>query len=201
MSGKRPDRRVARTRQMLRDALMALMMEQGYDAVTIQDITDRANLGRATFYLHYKDKEELLIESMESTVNRFIERMQEYPLEQWAFPDGGPASQVFEYAREHAKLYRIIMSGHGGLKVSKRLHELIANNTQKLIELHVARTGVDPQLPIDFLCNYFAGALLALVFWWLENDMPYSTDEMVRMLNQISLYGSAPVLGLQVERG
>ncbi len=59
------DRRVQRTRQLLRDALMALIVEKGYDAISVQDITDHANVARPTFYLHYKDKEELLLSSVQ----------------------------------------------------------------------------------------------------------------------------------------
>jgi AcrR family transcriptional regulator len=58
------DRRKARTRQLLRDALMALIVEKGYEAISIQDIVDRANVARPTFYLHFKDKEELLFTSL-----------------------------------------------------------------------------------------------------------------------------------------
>lgn len=61
MSDKQLDRRVRRTRRALQDSLTSLILEKGYDAVTVEDITDRADLGRTTFYLHYKDKEELLI--------------------------------------------------------------------------------------------------------------------------------------------
>lgn len=62
----RADRRTNRTRRLLRNALMAAILEKGYDAITIEDITERADLGRTTFYLHYKDKEDLLIESLEA---------------------------------------------------------------------------------------------------------------------------------------
>ncbi|MEO8397816.1 MAG: helix-turn-helix domain-containing protein, partial [Chloroflexota bacterium] len=61
---RKPDRRIERTRQLLSKALMDLIIERGYDTITIQDITDRANVSRATFYLHYKDKDELLYQSM-----------------------------------------------------------------------------------------------------------------------------------------
>ncbi len=57
---RRLDRRVQRTRKLLRESMMALILEEGYDAISIQDITDKANLGRATFYLHFKDKDEVL---------------------------------------------------------------------------------------------------------------------------------------------
>ena len=68
---RKMDRRVQRTRKLLRDALMSLIMEDGYDAVSIQDITEKANLGRATFYLHFKDKDELLLDVMEQFIDDF----------------------------------------------------------------------------------------------------------------------------------
>ena len=69
------DRRIVRTRQLLRDSLMSLILEKGYEAVTVQHITDQANLGRATFYLHYKDKEELLVISLESLFDELVKTM------------------------------------------------------------------------------------------------------------------------------
>lgn len=196
MQNRKPDRRVQRTRQMLNTAMMELVMERGYDAVDVQTICERANLARATFYLHYRDKEQLLIECMEAIVAEFIERFREIPTEEWALADGAPVQQVFEYAREQAALYRMIMSGEGGMKVSKRLHELIASNTRAVLETQIEERNLTPQLPMDFICNYFAGSLLSLVYWWLESDMPYPAEEMVRMFRQISQYGRAQALGI-----
>ena len=69
------DRRGRRTRRQLKEALFALILEKGYDAVTIEDITGRADLGRTTFYLHYRDKEELLLEAIDSIANDLIARL------------------------------------------------------------------------------------------------------------------------------
>src|SRR5215207_4763884 len=65
------DRRVKRTREVLQKALIELMSERGYDTITIQDIVDRANIGRTTFYLHYSSKDELLVNCHESIVSKF----------------------------------------------------------------------------------------------------------------------------------
>src|SRR5579871_2834589 len=62
---RKPDRRIARTKKLLGEALISLMLERDYDQITVQDITDRANLSRATFYLHYGDKEQLLLERLQ----------------------------------------------------------------------------------------------------------------------------------------
>ncbi len=65
MGEDKEDRRVARTRQLLRDALVSLILERGYDEVTVQDVLDRANLGRSTFYAHYRNKDDLLFSGFE----------------------------------------------------------------------------------------------------------------------------------------
>lgn len=195
MTTPRPDRRVQRTRLLLRQALLNLILERGYDAVSIQDITDRADVGRATFYLHYKDKEDLLLEVMQTIVEAFEQRFQQIPLEAWALADGAPVEQVFQYAGEHAALYRAIMNGQGGFNVSRRLHAIIARSHRQVVEAQMAQGNISPRVPLDFLCNYFAGSVLTLVFWWLENDQPYPPDEMARLFRVISLYGRAHAMG------
>ncbi len=83
MNIKKSDRRVSRTRRSLREALMSLILEKGYDAVTIEDITTRADTGRTTFYLHYRDKEELLLESINEVVDGLFTQISQVPLAEW----------------------------------------------------------------------------------------------------------------------
>src|SRR5574338_1030565 len=79
----RTDRRIQRTRQSLRTALLALIKEKGYDAISIEDITERANVGRATFYLHYKDKEDLLLEEFSEMANEKVQVLADIPFSAW----------------------------------------------------------------------------------------------------------------------
>ena len=80
MNGKKTDRRVLRTRRALREALLSLILEQGYESVTIEEITDRADVGRTTFYLHYRDKEELLLECINGAVDDLVEEVSSIPV-------------------------------------------------------------------------------------------------------------------------
>jgi len=195
MQSPKTDRRVQRTRHLLCQAMIDLILEQGYDAVSIQDITDRADVGRATFYLHYKDKEDLLLEVMESIVNAFEKRFEQIPPESWSKVEGAPVEQVFVYAAEHAALYRAIMNGQGGFNVSRRLHAIIARALQQESEAQVAQHKISPRAPLEFLSNYFAGSLLSLVFWWLEYNQPYPPVEMARLFREVSFYGRAHAMG------
>ena len=195
MTQKRPDRRVLRTRQMLREAFLVLLKEKGFDALSVQEITDRANLGRATFYLHYRDKSELLEECMEALAADFISRMRGFPPDQWDITDLAPLIAIFSYAREQSDLYRVVMSGQAGLVASRRLHVLIAEHTRYNWEKKMEREHILLTVPLDFLCNYFAGSLLALVFWWLESGIPYPEDQMAEMFRELFITGQAKVLG------
>ena len=77
------DRRVQRTRTLLTRALMELIVEKGYQAITVQDIIDRANLGRSTFYAHFLDKEDLLMSGLEEVVHQLIQGMKSGPQTQY----------------------------------------------------------------------------------------------------------------------
>src|SRR5438067_9701914 len=102
---KRVDPRVVRTQQMLRDALIALILEKGYDAITIQDITDKAGLRRATFYLHYKDKEELLFAILGETFDELVCKIDQLRM-QLITPEAEMAMHliIFKHAQENADL-------------------------------------------------------------------------------------------------
>jgi AcrR family transcriptional regulator len=80
MANKRPDRRIGRTRRALKEALTALVLEKGYDSLTVEELTQRADLSRTTFYLHYRDKEQLLLESVDVMVNDLIRQITQLPV-------------------------------------------------------------------------------------------------------------------------
>lgn len=187
------DRRTRRTRRLLRDSLLSLILEKGYDAVTIEDITERADLGRTTFYLHYKDKEDLLLKSIQAISDELLSQISDTP----------PILLVFQHAAENADLYRIILRGEGANRATSWLQEIISGAARDFL---VTKTGqekveLSPQVPIEIFLNYFAGSLLGLVTWWLENDMPYPPEEMAEMFRTLFFQGARQVLGLPFAAG
>lgn len=77
MKPKKIDPRVRRTRQLIQDAFTSLIQEKGYEAITVQDITERATLNRATFYLHYRDKQDLMWQSTEEVLSELVDSLRE----------------------------------------------------------------------------------------------------------------------------
>ncbi len=200
---KQLDRRTRRTRRMLKEALFALILEKGYDAVTIEDITERADLGRTTFYLHYKDKEDLLVESIDSIAADLIARL---PPTAWnvADPPGDDGGQVmdairvtFQHAAENAQLYRIILRGEGATQANRRIHAIIRQKAVELVSERLKDGSLRPQVPMDVFANYFAGTLLATITWWLEADSPYPPEQMAEMFRMLFFQGGRKVLGIE----
>lgn len=191
---KKPDRRIQRTRQLLRDALISLILEKGYDAVTVQEITERANLGRATFYIHYNNKEELLLSNLHEVFNDLKARFGEPSREQFLAPDQTLRAIPFQHALENRDLYRVtLFSEQGTAAIMRGIREYIANELKTRMEAILAE-GEMP-LPAEVVANYLAGAMLALIGWWLEHDTPYSPDMMAEMYQQLTLPTLSMMLG------
>lgn len=194
---RRLDRRVQRTRKLLRESLMDLILEEGYDAISIQDITDKANLGRATFYLHFKDKDELLLEVMEEFIADLMAQVPQLSQAHWRLDDTKAIIKLFDFAAEHYDLYRILIIGSGGITASRQLRNSIAENIQACIQEEIDESGIQPLLPPDFIANHFAGSLLAIIYWWLDQDLSYTVEEMAVMFQQISQLDRKTLMGLE----
>lgn len=182
------DRRVRRTRKALRDALMTLITEKGYDAITVQDITDEADLARATFYLHYRDKDELLSKSMEDVYDDLVARLEaHHPTESDA-----PLDLIaFRHVAEHTDFYHVIFGAQGVASFVLRLRHYmvkVARNTYAPVFV-----GQNPSL-VDALLHQQAGALIGTISWWLENDMPHTPEQMAHLTHILGLVGCLPVL-------
>ncbi|MCJ7696227.1 MAG: TetR/AcrR family transcriptional regulator [Anaerolineaceae bacterium] len=180
------DRRVQRTRKLLRESMLALIMERGYDEIAIQDVTEKANLGRATFYLHYKEKDDLLADVMQQLFDSFSIQAPQLLESQWRLDDVKPLEKLFEFAESNYDFYRIMIFGKGSITASRQLHQAIAINIQRALESEIEITGAEAILPVAYLANHFAGELLAVIFWWLDNEMPYTPLEMATMYQKVS---------------
>lgn len=192
---RRLDRRVQRTRKLLRESLMALILEEGYDAISIQDITDKANLGRATFYLHFKDKDELLLQVIDELMGDFLDQVPQISQAHWQLDDLKALTKLFEFAAEHYDLYRIMIFGSGGITAARQLHRNIADEIKGHINSEMDELGTEPKVPPNFIANHFAGSLLATIYWWLDNDLPYSEEEMAVMFQKVNQLDRDTLMG------
>jgi AcrR family transcriptional regulator len=193
---KKVDRRVRRTRQALFAALMALLLEKSYAEITVGDITERADLGRATFYLHYRDKDDLLASNLEALFMEVAERIRPLLKQSLLAGETVQGRILFEEAQQNSALYRMILRGQGGMMLYARLQSRMAELMGEMMERMIM--GGDSPVEIPLLANYLTGAILSLVKWWLDNDMPRSPDYMAAVMQQLIRPGMEQVLLLDL---
>jgi AcrR family transcriptional regulator len=205
----KPDRRVQRTKQALRKALLELIKEKGYDSISVEEITQRANLGRATFYLHYKDKEDLLVDEFSELANERARSLSGIPFSAWLpdfeNPDQGlenkaspPFLLVFQHIADNAELYRILLKSEKSDRILERIRKIVAQSIYEFMQTKVENDPIPIlfEVPIDLLAAYFSGALLSCVDWWMEQGETYSTEEMTRMFQRLFFPGARKILGV-----
>ena len=188
---KKPDRRVLRTCRQLRAALLELVLEKDFDTLTITEIADRADLRRATFYLHYDTKEELLLDALQTTFDALAEQADASQRNHIASKSQPDAYRVtFEHVAQHANLYTALFRSSGGAIVTRHIQQYLAG----LVLPDLQAQADNMPMPPAVIANYMAGAELALLTWWLDNDMPHTPVEMAQMTRQLVLNGLTGVV-------
>jgi len=196
----RSDRRVNRTRRQLRDAMMSLVLERGYNAVTIEDITERADLGRTTFYLHYHSKYDLLVETLEEiTRDLKVQVEHQADMEKNQGIQTNPVTVVFRHVEENRNLYRVILKGEGSIISSKVRDIMVEGVRDFLMKRLEENTNKIPEIPLDVVVGYFASAMMGFIAWWLDKDLPYTGEEASDLFMKLFFRGANQILNLQFE--
>lgn len=189
MTAKKEDRRVQRTRNMLYEALLDLMIEKGYEAITVQDIIDRANVGRSTFYSHFLDKEQLLLGSIDrlreflkqQSVNRSLPEVSgEYRF--------GFSLAMLQHVQSHKRIYKATVGKKGGALVLQHMQRMLADLTRDEIAVLLpssASLPISQDVAVEFVVNTF----LTLLTWWVDRNMPCSAADMDRIFHKLTLSG------------
>jgi AcrR family transcriptional regulator len=175
------DRRKERTQRLLRDALMELIVEKGYDAITILDITERANVARPTFYLHYDDKEDLLFQMMTEVYDDLSNSVDKQTTVHGLLPDGTPAEViVFQHVKENVNFYRVMVLQPGVASFVNRARHYLADMFERHVNECFPGNTLSPEL-IQSVGHREAGALIGMVCWWLETGLQQTPEEMARL--------------------
>jgi len=159
------DRRVRRTRRTLQDALFALIFEKGYDRVTVQDVLDRADVGRSTFYAHFRDKEALLLAAFDSLSEDLRGGLgTTAPGDDPALP----AEALFRFAYERQRSFRALCGKQGGEVVQRHLRRLLT----ELLMAHLCLGKEKPDVPAEVIVEFCTSATLGLLGWAVDNGFP-----------------------------
>lgn len=182
MANLKTDRRSLRTQRTLHEALMALMQEKRYDDITVQDIIDRANVGRSTFYAHYQDKEDLMISGLMHLMHILSGKVTQPSKTGEARLL--PTQELFEHVQENHKLFRGVVRGRGLEIFFDKGQEYWSQKLTADLQTRLP-PGKQPAVPVPVLAQFLAGAFVTVLRWWLDGDMPYSPKEMDEMMQKL----------------
>ena len=186
MKTKKLDRRVQWTCQILRDALVALILEKGYQKITVQDIIDRANVGRSTFYSHFRDKDDLLFSGFDELAHDLDRHMRSTDATTDSQGHLLHSLDFFIHAYNNKELYVAMTESGGG----ELLLDIGRQHMQSHIQAHLNEiSSVEEIIPIAVISNFLAGSLLSMIIWWLDQEVPYTAEEMDDMFNALAMPG------------
>lgn len=169
------DQRVKRTAMALTHALVSLVLEKRYGAITVQDLLDRAGVGRSTFYSHYRGKDDLLLRSFQMMLDTFARNL----------PAGSsrlyPVRELFQHVGQVRHFYQAL----GRARVLDRQYQVAVDHLSLTLEQRLRSAGTRSSVPPPVAARLYAGALCALLRWWIENDTGYTAEQCDQLLHSI----------------
>ena len=219
MTRDRTDLRVRRTQIVLREALIDLIEEKGFDAVTVGDIAERAMVNRATFYRHYQDKYALVTGIFEEAVNQIFREIGPLPenlegllssesefdakaVQSYIDSQVAAWSAFFEHIARHVRLYRAMLGKRGSSWFAVQMRDYFAQairSRARTLSASGLRTTNDPNAaPAEFVIISLAHWFVGMLAWWIENGMASSPQQMSIWIARFAMYGYPSVLGLNI---
>jgi AcrR family transcriptional regulator len=184
------DRRVRRTQELLHQSLIALILEKGYGRITVQDILDRADVGRSTFYAHYQGKDDLLLANG-------MEHLQAMFAAAGPVAEGGPVPllrpvlALFRLVHENRRLYRGMVGERGSELIVRSVRRLWS---QLLTEHLRGRLVVSDEGQLEVVVEFVVSGMMGLLTWWLDTKAPLSANEMYARFEHLAVRGLGPLM-------
>ena len=173
------DRRISRTRDTLGDALVELMQEKNFDEITVQDVLDRAGVGRSTFYAHYRDKQDLFL----SDVEDFFELMSSLlTRNNVSLRRVAPVAELFAHISEARDFYSALVSSGKVNDVLELGRGYFARSIEDRLRMAIVGIGEDERKAVAF---GLSGSLFALLEWWIDHEMIQSPRDMDALFHRM----------------
>lgn len=172
------DRRIVRTQEAIKKSFLELMSEKSFDSITIQDISDRANINRATVYLHYLDKFDLLDKIVEEHIYNMANLCKLEADMDWV----ESTVHCMEYLKNNYLFFSTMLASEGAPYFRSRFVQHNIEEFKKDVDITKGKNlGQNEEVVVEFVANAYVG----VVEWWLKNEMPYPPQEMARKVGDL----------------
>lgn len=190
MGARKDDRRVQRTQHLLRAALLSLIEEKGFEKVTVQDIIDRANVGRATFYAHFDNKEDLLVSGLDG-LRAALKQLQRQEHLRKASSDErlfAFSHEMFAHIAEYRNVFRAMVGKRSGALVQQLLQKIVVDLVRDDLRAMAGRRD-DRSAPAEAVVQFVTGGFFGLAMVWASGKLSLSVEEINAIFRQLSIPG------------
>jgi AcrR family transcriptional regulator len=186
MTEKAHDKMAARTKQLIKETLIELIEEKSFEGITVKDLTVKAGLNRGTFYLHYRDKYDLMVKIQEELLQGFLQIV----LQIDPFDVGKYLSknipypvivQLFTYLKSHSRIIKVLLGPKGDPAFPKKMKEIIKTNFFENTIKNLITFPEEVAIVKEYLPAIGTSVHFGIIEKWLDNDMPHSPEEMAMM--------------------
>jgi len=193
--GSRAQRRVARTKAAIEDAFVQLVLERGYERVAVENISDRADLARATFYAHYPNKEAVLLSVSSRLVEDLMQRIA-YQGGPWNVVRRDAIQTAFRHAAEQPDLYRACMSD---ARTRQAYLSILSRYAEQNFRDRLSALGKQPRVPVPVMARAFVGAQVGILEAWLAGELEGDAEQLAGMALDLFIAGGAWANGLRLD--
>jgi AcrR family transcriptional regulator len=194
--GSRSQRRVARTKAAIEDAFVQLVLEQGYERVAVEDITDRADLARATFYVHYRNKEAVLFSVFDQLIEDLMRRIA-YRSDPWDDVRREAIQAAYRHAAELPDLYRACF---GDSRTRQAYLSTLTRYTEQNFRDRLNALNKQPRVPVPVMARAFVGAHVAILEAWLAGQLQGDIEELASITLNLLVAGTAWAHGISLDQ-
>jgi AcrR family transcriptional regulator len=193
MAKRSIDRRVARTRKALHHALISLIMKKDYEVITIDEICDAADVGRSTFYTHYTSKDDLHRDGIEHLRRLLVDRQQDALASSGRIEGGGLSFSrtLFEHAHGHRDLFRALAGSRGSAVALATISRIISDVVRDELAATTDKGSMEA-IPREIVVQYFVGACMAVLTWWLDKGAKLPPQRIDAMFQRLATEGIMP---------
>lgn len=178
------DRRVRRTRSALREAMVALIIEKGFDAITVADLLKRGDVARSTFYQHYTGKESVLIDGIR-VLEEYLGGIQASVLGKETRSCLAFVGPMLEHVEGHRELYHALTADRGAAVVNGAVRKMFLRLIGREVRRSKRQAVESVGLPEEALIAYVTDSFLSIMTWWLESRGRRSTADVETIFRQL----------------
>ena len=172
------DRRILKSQEAIKTAFIELMSEKNFDDITIQDISDRANVSRGTIYLHYMDKFDLLNKLIQEHIDEM--RIICHSAAELNYPDGN--LPWFEYLERHFLFFSTMLASKGAPSFRSQFVDFLIEEFKGEVNTAEGKNrGFNEEVLLQFVVTSYVG----VVEWWITNGMPYPPHVMSQQVGML----------------